>query len=155
MSNYALVRILVLRFVIRYASTKVNSYVMKLHPTYGALFSVNYFQCMLMTVFCFLVGRFSIYLLAFICTKQECCLCIQLLKPKVVPNESTIPTYMWYFRAVRSKFECANSIYQNNFLFCVPVLLMKRQDVANIFHASYLILMMSVYSLVIARGSGR
>ena len=33
MSNYALVRILVLRFVIPYASTKVNSYAMKLHPT--------------------------------------------------------------------------------------------------------------------------
>ena len=36
-SNYALVRILVLRFVIPYASTEVNSYAMKLHPTCGAL----------------------------------------------------------------------------------------------------------------------
>ena len=44
MSNYALVRILVLRFVIPYASTKVNSYAMKLHPTCGALFGVNYAQ---------------------------------------------------------------------------------------------------------------
>ena len=42
MSNYALVRILVLRFVIPYASTKVNSYAMKLYPTCGALFSVTY-----------------------------------------------------------------------------------------------------------------
>ena len=42
MSNYALVRILVLRFVIPYASTKVNSHAMKLYPTYGALFSVIY-----------------------------------------------------------------------------------------------------------------
>ena len=42
MSNYALVRILMLRFVIPYASMKVNSYAMKLHPTYGALFSVTY-----------------------------------------------------------------------------------------------------------------
>ena len=42
MSNYALVRILVLRFVIRYASTKVNSYAMKLHPTCGPLFGVSY-----------------------------------------------------------------------------------------------------------------
>ena len=42
MSNYALVRILMLRLVIRYASMKVNSYVMKLHPTYGALFGVSY-----------------------------------------------------------------------------------------------------------------
>ena len=51
MSNYALVRILVLRFVIPYASMKVNSYAMKLHPTCGALFSVNYAQCLLMRLF--------------------------------------------------------------------------------------------------------
>ena len=50
MSNYALVRILVLRFVIRYASTKVNSYAMKLRPTCGALFGV-YAQCSLMRFF--------------------------------------------------------------------------------------------------------
>ena len=41
MSNYALVGILVLRFVIPYASKKVNSYAMKLHPTYDALFGVS------------------------------------------------------------------------------------------------------------------
>ena len=37
MSNFALVRISVLRFVIPYASTKVNNYAMKLYPTCGAL----------------------------------------------------------------------------------------------------------------------
>ncbi len=42
MSNYALVIILVLRFVIPYARTKVNNYAMKLYPTCGALFDVNY-----------------------------------------------------------------------------------------------------------------
>ena len=42
MSNYALVRILVLRFVIPYASMEVNGCAMKLHPTCGALFGVNY-----------------------------------------------------------------------------------------------------------------
>ena len=42
MSNCALVRILVLRFVIPYASTKVNSNAMKLHPACGALFGVSY-----------------------------------------------------------------------------------------------------------------
>ena len=42
MSNYALVRILVLRFVIPYARTKVNSHAIKLYPTSGALFGVNY-----------------------------------------------------------------------------------------------------------------
>ena len=41
-SNYALVRIIVLRVAILYASTKVNIYAMKLHPTYGALFGVSY-----------------------------------------------------------------------------------------------------------------
>ena len=41
-SNYAFVRILVLRFVIPYASMKVNSYAMKIHPTCGALFGVSY-----------------------------------------------------------------------------------------------------------------
>ena len=46
MSNYALVRILMLRFVIPYASTKINSYAMKLYPTYGALFGVTYAYCL-------------------------------------------------------------------------------------------------------------
>ena len=40
MSNCALVRILVLRFVIPYASIKVNSHAMKLYPTCDALFGV-------------------------------------------------------------------------------------------------------------------
>ena len=53
MSNYALVRILVLRFVIPYASMKVNSHAMKLHPTCGALFSVTYVQCSFMIVLFF------------------------------------------------------------------------------------------------------
>ena len=42
MSNYALVRILVLRFLIPYASTEVNNYAIKSYPTCGALFGVNY-----------------------------------------------------------------------------------------------------------------
>ena len=42
MSNYALVRIFMLRFVIPYASMKVNNYAMRLCPTCGALFDVNY-----------------------------------------------------------------------------------------------------------------
>ena len=54
-SNYALVRILVLRFVIPYASMKVNSYAVKLHPTCGALFRVSYVQCSFMIIFDFLL----------------------------------------------------------------------------------------------------
>ena len=42
MSNYALERILALRFVNPYACTKVNNHAMKLYPTYGALYGVNY-----------------------------------------------------------------------------------------------------------------
>ena len=105
--------------------------------------------------FCFLVGCFSIYLLASICTKWDYYLCIQILKPKVVPNESTIPTYMRYLHAIPSKFVCANSNFQNEFPFSVPIPLMKRQGVANIFHARCVILKMSVYSLVIAGEYGK
>jgi hypothetical protein len=80
---------------------------------------------------------------------------IILVHPKslnpVLPQESTIPTYMRYSRAVLSKFVCAISSFQNKFPFCVLVPLMKRQGVANIFHARCVILKMSVYSLVIAR----
>ena len=72
----------------------------------------------------------------------------------VVPYESNISTYMRYFRAVPSRFVCANSNFQNEFPFCVPVPLMKRQGVANIFRAKCVILKMSVYSLVIAQEYG-
>ena len=69
MGNYGLVRILVLRFVIPYASTKVNNYAMKLHPTCGALFGVSYALMLAYVIFHFLVGCFSIFLLASTCTK--------------------------------------------------------------------------------------
>ena len=51
MSYCALVRMLMLRFVIPYASMKVNNYAMKLYPTCGALFGVSYAQCSLMRFF--------------------------------------------------------------------------------------------------------
>ena len=64
---------------------------------------------------------------------------ILLVHPKslnpVLPYESTIPTYMWYFRAVLSKFVCANSNFQNELPFCVPVPLMKRERWPIFFHA--------------------
>ena len=72
----------------------------------------------------------------------------------VLPHESTISTYMRYSFAVLSKFVCAISNFQNKFPFCVLVPLMKRQGVANIFHARCVILKMSVYSLVIAQECG-
>src|SRR3989337_1727019 len=74
----------------------------------------------------------------------------KILKP-VLPYESTIPTYMRYFCVISSKFVCAISNFQNEFPFYVLVPLMKRQGVANIFHARCVIFKMSVYSLVIAR----
>ena len=42
-------------------------------------------------------------------TKWEFCLYIKNLEPKVIPDESTIPTYMRYYPAVLSKFACATS----------------------------------------------
>ena len=59
--------------------------------------------------------------------KWEYCLCIQKSLNLVLPYESTIPTYMRYFRAVLSKFVCVISNFQNEFPFCVLVLLMKWQ----------------------------
>ena len=47
------------------------------------------------------------------------------LKP-VLPHESTISTYMWYYFAVLSKFVCAISNFQNKLLFCVFVSLAER-----------------------------
>ena len=96
-----------------------------------------------------LAGRFSIYLLALACTKREYWLCVQILKPKVVLDESTISTYMRYYPTVPSKLACATSKHSNKNLFCVPVPLMKRQGAVSIFHARWVILMTSVYSLVI------
>ena len=61
---------------------------------------------------------------------------------------------MRYFRVILSKFVCAISNYQNEFPFCVLVPLLKREGVANIFHARCVILNMSVYSLVITREYG-
>ena len=125
MSNWALVRILMLRFVIPYASTKVNSYAMKLHPTCGALFCVNYAQCSSMRLFvsC-LVASQSFASIHFALSMITTC-ASKTLKP-VLPYESTIPTYMRYSFAVLSKFLCAISNFQNKFLFCVLVPLMKQ-----------------------------
>jgi hypothetical protein len=53
--------------------------------------------------------RSSTYFLAFTYTKWEYCLCIQNPKTPVVPDESTIPTYMRYYPTVPSKFACAIS----------------------------------------------
>ena len=51
MSNYDLVsKNISVKVCDSYASTKVNSYAMKLHPTCGALFSVSY-ACLLMRFF--------------------------------------------------------------------------------------------------------
>ena len=50
---------------------KVNSYAMKLYPTCGVLFGVGHVLCMHVHHYGFLVGRFSIFLLASTCTKRE------------------------------------------------------------------------------------
>ena len=65
----------------------------------------------------FLVGRFSIFLLAFILHQVW----PLLVHPKscklVLPHESTISTYMRYSFAVLSKFACASLIFKINFSF--------------------------------------
>ena len=101
--------------------------------------------------FRFLVGCFSIYLLAFICTKREYCLCIQLLKPKLCQMSPPYLPICGISMPFQVNLHVPTLIFQNNFPFCVPVPLMMRQGVANIFHARCVILTMSVYSLVIAR----
>ena len=95
-----------------------------------------------------LAGRFSTYLLAFTYTKRGILLVHQNPLTKVIPDESTIPTYMRYYPAVPSKFACATSKISNEHLFCMP--LMERRGVVSILHAKRVILMMSVYSLILA-----
>ena len=77
MSNCALVRILVLWFVIPYASPKVNSYAMKLHPTCGALFGVTYAWCSCMRFFVSWLDDSQSFCLPSFCTKYDLYLCIQ------------------------------------------------------------------------------
>src|ERR1043165_6703797 len=67
---------------------------------FHARFNVALLLCMIMTVM--LSGwSLSRLLLAFLQHQAEFCLCFHkhLLNP-VVPVESTMPTYMWYLRAI-------------------------------------------------------
>ena len=150
MSNYALVTILMLRFVIPYASTKVTSYAMKF---------ISYLWCIIWCMLSAWVRDFSLLCWSLLnpfaslnfCTKYDHYLCIQNpLNQFCHMSPPYLPIYMLYFRAVLRKFVCAISNFQNIFPFCVLVPLMKRQGVANIFNARCVILKMSVYSLVIA-----
>ena len=117
MSSCALIRTLMLRFVILYASTKVNSYAMKF---------ISYLWCIIRCYLClmlgyevirFLVGRFSIFLLAFILHQVWSLLVHPNSFKPVLPYESTISTYMQYYFAVLRKFACAISNFQHKFLF--------------------------------------
>mgnify|MGYP005834646309 CR=1 FL=1 len=123
--NYALVRILVLRFVIPYASTKVNNCAMKI---------ISYLRCIIRCWLClmlsyeiirFLVGRFLIFLLAFSLHQVWPLLVHPKSFKPVLPHESTISTYMRYSFAVLSKFVCAISNLQNELLVCVFVSLVE------------------------------
>ena len=149
-SNCAIVGILVLRFVIPYASMKVNSYAMKyilLVVHYSVLFMLN--ACL--WDYLFLGWSLLNLLLAFILHQVWPLLVHPTSFKPVLLHESTTSTYMRYSFAVLSKFACAISNFQNKLLFCVFVSLAERWGVANIFHARCVILKMSVYSLVIAR----
>ena len=69
--------------------------------------------------FRFLAGCFSVYLLAFICTKWEYYLCIQILKPKLCQMSLPYLPICRIFMSL-SKFVCANSNFKINFLFVCP-----------------------------------
>ena len=150
MTNYALVRILVSRFVILYACTKVNNHAMKI---------ISYLWCIIRCYLCLMLAyeNYSFLgwsllnlLLAFILHQVWSLLVHPKSFKPILPHESTISTYMRYSFAVLSKFVCAISNFQNKLLFCVFVSLTERWGVANIFHARCVILTISVYSLVIA-----
>ena len=154
MSNYALVRIWVLRFWFPMQAWK--SIVMQWNYI---LLVVHYSVLVMLNArlwdFSFLGWMLLNLLLAFICTKYDHYLCIQNPLNQFLPHESTITTYMRYSFVVLSKFVCAISNFQNKFLFCVPVPLARRSGMADVFHARCVILTMSVYSLVIAREYGK
>ena len=78
----------------------------------------------------------------------------QKYETPVIPDESTIPTYIRYYHVVLSKFACATSKTSNKYPFCVPGSFMEQQEVVIIFHAKRVILRSSVYSLAIAREKG-
>ena len=133
---------------------QVNSYAMELYPTYGALFGVSCVQCMFMTVFVFwLVASQSICQPSFVLSRNTAC-ASKILKPKLCQMS---PLYLPIY-GIAMPFQVNLRVPTLNFkilfLFCVPVPLMKRKGVANIFHARCVILTMSVYSLVIAQECG-
>ena len=105
-------------------------------------------------IFRFLVGRFSIFLLSFIFTKYDHYLCIQIPLNQFLPHDSTISTYMRYFHVVLSKFVCDISNFKINFSFVCSYCSWNGTGWLIYFHARYVILKMSVYSLVIARECG-
>ena len=151
MSNYALVRIFVLRFVIPYASTKVNSYANENYILLVVHYSVLIMLNACLWDYLFLGWSLLNLFLAFILHQVWSLLVHPKSFKPVLPQESTISTSMRYSFAVLRKFLCAISNFQNKLLFCVFVPPAKQWVVANIFHARCVILTMSVYSLVIAR----
>ena len=120
MSSCALVRILVLRFVIPYACTKVNNHAMKIISYlwhYSVLIMLN--ACL--WDYSFLGWSLPNLLLAFTLHQVWSLLVHPRSFKPVLPHESPISTYMRYSFAVLSKFACAISNFQNKPLFCVFV----------------------------------
>ena len=125
-----------------------------LYPTYGALFGVTYAYCLLMRLFVSWLALLNL-LLAFILHQVWSLLVHPKSFKPVLPHESTISTYMRYFFAILSKFVCAISNFQNKFLFVGLYRSWNGRGWLIYFHARYVILTMSVYSLVIAREYGK
>ena len=90
-----------------------------------------------------------------ICTKRNTACASKFLEPSFFHE---CPPYLHIcgiYLPFQVNLHVPNSKPSNNNLFCMPESLMWRLGSSSIFHARWVILTMSVYSLVIARESGR
>ena len=98
-----------------------------------------------------LAGRFSTYLLTFTCTKQKYCLCIKILKPKLFQMSPLHLPICGITLLFQVNLHVPPLKFQMNICFVCLGCSWSDKGVVSIFHAKRVILMMSVYSLVLAR----
>src|SRR3989337_600350 len=99
-----------------------------------------------------LAGRFSTYLLAFACTKQEYCLCIQILKPKLFQMSPLYLPICGITLPFQVNLHAPPLNLQINICFVCPYRSWSGRGWSVSSMLSGFILIMGVYSLVIARG---
>src|SRR3989337_4451189 len=94
---------------------KVNSYAMKLYPTYGALFGVSDVQCMFMTVFVFwLVASQSICWPSFVLSENTAC-ASNSLNPKLCQMSPLYLPICGISMPFQVNLHVPTLIFQNNF----------------------------------------